>query len=295
MWDHFRSQAFRSEETLNAENKILKEIVSRQRKKLLLLARQISQIESKSRSKNQPTSPPVNLITVNETAVSKEDVSEKIMTEIEDECSIVAVKNSVITDIPRKNVADLGKSANNFSQNVQKGTNKKRSSDGDLKIEEPPKKRRSNKRTSTENKGESSDKIAEKLKSTNLEPVKKGSPPKIRRSSRTIRQKSPEIEVKVSSPKINTITEKAVENPPKKLVCRWQKVAKNSNQLENCNSECKKSFGSINALHKHLQSHVPSWVAENATFVCYWNGCKRNQKAYSGRIQLISHFSQHTV
>ena len=311
MWDHFGSQVFRSKETLNAENEILKEIVSRQRKKLLLLARQISQIESRSNPK-KPTSDPVN-----EPIVTENDVNEPYV--IDNDCS--GIKNNhvtdiaetavidspkvTVTDIPETTVIDGEKSATKVDPSVQKRRTRKRTSDGSMKEEQPPKKRRSSKRNSEqdtkllENSKESSGKIAEKPKLIKPTPAINENPPKIRRSSRTARQKSPENEIKISPPKRNIKStaqnEKSTEKPPTKFICKWQKITKNSNPSESANQECKKSFGSINALHKHLQSHVPSWVAENASYVCYWNGCKRNQKAYSGRVKLISHFSQHTV
>lgn len=315
MWDHFGSQALRSTETLNAENKILKEIISRQRKKILLLARQISQIESKSKPKNQTPEKPAAIILSSEkpaTEISspQEPANEisspekvidltspiespkTLVTDIEEACSIVEVKNR---DFDSTKVRDTTKSYNGKQKQSldtattnRKNTAKKRSIDGDLKAEQPPKKRRSSRKTNSNPASEEPvpSEIPDKMKPTLLI---KGSPPKIRRSSRTLRQKSPEIDSKVP-PKRNSANDKKEiktdQKQLKELVCRWQKKYGTGNQ------QCTKMFGSMSALQKHLQSHVPSWVSENASYICYWNGCKQNQKAFAGRIQLLTHFSK---
>ena len=309
MWDHFGSQALRSTETLNAENKILKEIISRQRKKLLLLARQISQIESKSNSKNQtPEKPAIKILSpqkpVNEvsspqnvidlTSPIEMESPKTLVTDVEEACSIVEVKvknrdsDSTKVRDATNSYNDKQKKSLDTDVTKRKNTAKKRSSDEDLKAEQPPKKRRSSRKTNSNPVSEEPvpSAIPEKMNPTLLT---KGSPPKIRRSSRTLRQKSPEIESKVP-PKRNSANDKKEiktdQKQFKELVCRWQKKDGTGNQ------QCTKTFGSMSAMQKHLQSHVPSWVSENASYICYWNGCKQNQKAFAGRMQLLTHFSK---
>ena len=309
MWDHFGSQALRSTETLNAENKILKEIISRQRKKLLLLARQISQIESKSNSKNQtPEKPAIKILSpqkpVNEVSSPRNVIDltspiemespKTLVTDVEEACSIVEVKvknrDSDSTKVRDATNIYNDKQKKSLDTDVtkRKNTAKKRSSDEDLKAEQPPKKRRSSRKTNSNPVSEEPvpSAIPEKMNPTLLT---KGSPPKIRRSSRTLRQKSPEIESKVP-PKRNSANDKKEiktdQKQFKELVCRWQKKDGTVNQ------QCTKTFGSMSAMQKHLQSHVPSWVSENASYICYWNGCKQNQKAFAGRMQLLTHFSK---
>ena len=307
MWDHFGSQALRSAETLNAENKILKEIVARQRKKLLLLARQISQIESKSKSKrpspvrpaseiSSPQEPATDISSQQESLSTGMESPKTLVTEDDNACSIVAVevknRRSDMTEIPKTANVDFGKAVESLDTDGQKGrkTPKKRPSDTDSKTEQPSKKRRSSRKSKSNADIEEivSTKITEKK---NAVPLARGSPPKIRRSSRTIRQKSPEIGSKGST-KINSTSDKKEIKPDEKqlkeIVCRWQK----KDGTGNCNQECAKTFGTLNALQKHLQSHVPSWVSENASYICFWNGCKQNQKAYAGRMQLLTHFSK---
>ena len=298
MWDHFGSQALRSTETLNAENKILKEIISRQRKKLLLLARQISQIESKSKSKKQPREIPGT-----EIPPSKEPIELKSPTkpiEIESSktsdvvCSEVEVKvtngDSDMSEAGKTTNSSHGKDVKSFDTDVQKRTitAKKRANDEVLKTEQPPKKRRSSKKTNVDIEKLVCSKNNEKKNPT---PLTKGSPPKIRRSSRTLRQKSPEIESKVPPIRNSTSGKKEIkpaEKQLKELVCRWQK----KDGTGNSSLECAKTFGTMSAMQKHLQSHVPSWVSENASYICFWNGCKQNQKAFAGRMQLLTHFSK---
>ena len=309
MWDHFGSQALRSTETLNAENKILKEIISRQRKKLLLLARQISQIESKSNSKNQtPEKPAIKILSpqkpVNEVSSPQNFIDltspiemkspKTLVTDVEEACSIVEVKvknrdsDSTKVRDATNSYNDKQKKSLDTDVTKRKNTAKKRSSDEDLKAEQPSKKRRSSRKTNSNPVSEEPNPsaIPEKMNPTLLT---KGSPPKIRRSSRTLRQKSPEIESKVP-PKRNSANDKKEiktdQKQFKELVCRWQKKDGTGNQ------QCTKTFGSMSAMQKHLQSHVPSWVSENASYICYWNGCKQNQKAFAGRMQLLTHFSK---
>ena len=304
MWDHFGSQALRSTETLNAENKILKEIISRQRKKLLLLARQISQIESKSKSKNQPQNiPATDIAPPKEPVELKSPIkpieiksSKTSVANVEDVCSIAEVKvtngDSGMSEAVKITNSSHGKDVKCLDTEVQKRTitAKKRASDEVLKTEQPPKKRRSSKKTNSNVDTEKpvSSKNNEK---NNPTPLTKGSPPKIRRSSRTLRQKSPENESKVP-PKRNSISGKKEIKPDEKqlkeLVCRWQK----KDGTGNSSQECTKTFGTMSAMQKHLQSHVPSWVSENASYICFWNGCKQNQKAFAGRMQLLTHFSK---
>ena len=307
MWDHFGSQALRSTETLNAENKILKEIISRQRKKLLLLARQISQIESKSNSKT-PEKPAIKILSpqkpVNEVSSPQNFIDltspiemkspKTLVTDVEEACSIVEVKvknrdsDSTKVRDATNSYNDKQKKSLDTDVTKRKNTAKKRSSDEDLKAEQPSKKRRSSRKTNSNPVSEEPNPsaIPEKMNPTLLT---KGSPPKIRRSSRTLRQKSPEIESKVP-PKRNSANDKKEiktdQKQFKELVCRWQKKDGTGNQ------QCTKTFGSMSAMQKHLQSHVPSWVSENASYICYWNGCKQNQKAFAGRMQLLTHFSK---
>ena len=309
MWDHFGSQALRSTETLNAENKILKEIISRQRKKLLLLARQISQIESKSNSKNQtPEKPAIKILSpqkpVNEVSSPRNVIDltspiemespKTLVTDVEEACSIVEVKvknrDSDSTKVRDATNVYNDKQKKSLDTDVtkRKNTAKKRSSDEDLKAEQPPKKRRSSRKTNSNPVSEEPvpSAIPEKMNPTLLT---KGSPLKIRRSSRTLRQKSPEIESKVPPKRNSANGKKEIKTDQKQfkeLVCRWQKKDGTGNQ------QCTKTFGSMSAMQKHLQSHVPSWVSENASYICYWNGCKQNQKAFAGRMQLLTHFSK---
>ena len=215
-----------------------------------------------------------------------------LVTDVEEACSIVEVqtRDSDLTKDRDTIKSYKGKQKKSIDTDVQRRTNtaKKRSSDEDLKAEHPSKKRRSSRKTNSNPAREEpvSSAIPEKMNPTLLT---KGSPPKIRRSSRTLRQKSPEIESKVP-PKRNSANDKKEmktdQKQFKELVCRWQKKDGTGNQ------QCTKTFGSMSAMQKHLQSHVPSWVSENASYICYWNGCKQNQKAFAGRMQLLTHFSK---
>ena len=47
MWDHWRNEIFSSSETLNDENKLLKIIIERQRKEMMVLAKQIAILTKK--------------------------------------------------------------------------------------------------------------------------------------------------------------------------------------------------------------------------------------------------------